>query len=337
MLIDLIDITGFRGNTGSAMDEHVDNEHRASERPRLRPLRLPSQRASAALATLMLGVGILAGAAIGPAPEMSFAGNSTEIARRLLLTSLLARPHGTPVARQSTTPARAPEEAPAPATAASGPRASATETPAAKEETGGSEETGSKETPKAKSKLPPIASVWLIELSGAGFQAALAQPAAAPFISQTVPEGALLNGWSALSASALASEAALAVPPAEGAAPPLLHTIVQPPCPEGVAGQACAPETPGELTAADAFLKATLATITGTPAYQEHGLVVITFATVGQPTQAGLPEGASSATLTYQPPAGALLLSPFVTAGSKPSLAFDSTSPQKSLEKLLHK
>ncbi|HEY1833507.1 MAG TPA: hypothetical protein VGG08_03655, partial [Solirubrobacteraceae bacterium] len=199
---------------------------------------------------------------------------------------------------------------------------------------GEKEETG-KQKSATKKTLPPIASVWLIELNGTGFPAAIAAPSSAPFIAQTIAQGTLLNGWSALNGAAFASDGALAEPPSSTSVPPLLRTIVQPACPEGEAGAACQPETPGALTAADEFLKATLATITSTPAYKEHGLVVITFATVGLAAQSGLPEGASSATLTYQPPAGVLLLSPFAKAG-RSSVAFNATSPRQSLEKLLH-
>ncbi len=110
---------------------------------------------------------------------------------------------------------------------------------------------------------------------------------------------------------------------------------MQPPCPEGAAGAACAPETPGQLTDADGFLKAALATITAAPTYKEHGLVVITFATVGIATQSELPAGSSTAELTYQPPAGVVLLSPFAAAGKRSTVAFDPTSPRQSLEALL--
>jgi hypothetical protein len=182
-----------------------------------------------------------------------------------------------------------------------------------------------------------VTNVWLIELSGSGFGAVAAQPAAAPYISsQLLPGATLLSGWTALQASAFAGEAALAEAPPPGATPPILHSIVQPPCPEGPAGSGCAPETPGQLTAADDFLKATLATITGTPGYREHGLVVVTFATVGIATQSELPAGASTAQLTSQPPAGAALLSPFAKAGARSSVAYDPTSPRQSLEELLH-
>ena len=121
-----------------------------------------------------------------------------------------------------------------------------------------------------------------------------------------------------------------------GTTPPLLHTIVQPPCPEGAAGATCTAGTPAGVGSADAFLKATLATITATTTYSEHGLVVITFATVADPTAAELTAGSSSATLASQPPAGAVLLSPFAKAGVKSSATFDPTSPKQSLEKLLH-
>src|SRR5438477_150359 len=83
--------------------------------------------------------------------------------------------------------------------------------------------------------------------------------------------------------------------------PPLLRPLVQPPCPEGVAaGAACAPETPGQLTAADEFLKTTLAQITATPGFRERGLVVVTFTSVGLAAQQGLPAATSTATLTSQ-------------------------------------
>ena len=46
---------------------------------------------------------------------------------------------------------------------------------------------------------------------------------------------------------------------------------------------------------------------------------------------------ATSATLTSQPPVGALLISPFVAAGASSSVAFDATAPAQSLEKLLRR
>jgi hypothetical protein len=180
--------------------------------------------------------------------------------------------------------------------------------------------------------------VWLIQLSGNSFAEALAQPTAAPYIdTQLIPAGTLLSGWSALTGSAFASSAALSERQADfGATPPLLYSFVQPPCPEGAAGAACAPGTPGQLTAADEFLKATVSQITATATFREHGLIVVTFATVALATAAGLPAGASTATLTSKPPGGVVLISPFVHAGARSSTTFNPSSPTQSLEKLLH-
>ena len=302
-----------------------------------RALRLPSARASAVLATAMLGIGVAVGAAIGPAPDASFAGG---VAERLpqLIAALASRPPA--VTQQpaptvaSTSSAAAVPLAPTTSTpTVVGTAAPKAATPAPAEHEAASE-TGAK--PQSTRTLPAITSVWLIELAGGNLAEAKAQPAAAPYLTgQVLPTATVLGGWSALEASAFASEAVLVQPPAPGATPPLLHSIVQPPCPEGAAGAACAPGTPGQLTAADEFLKATLAPITATAAYREHGLVVITFASVGVATQQELPVGASSATLTYQPPAGVVVLSPFARAGAS-STVYLPTSPEQSLEKLLH-
>jgi hypothetical protein len=297
----------------------------------------------------MLGIGIAVGAAIGPAPETSLAG-SAGIAQKLpvLIAAAVSRGQAqtqAPAATTATTapPAITPQATPAASSdtsesAASTPAASTTPTTSAEGESKKPSTTPTKTSAGGASKLPPITSVWLIQLSGVSFGEALANPAAAPYIdTQLIPKGTFLTGWSALSASAFAGDAALAEKQATvGGPPPILHSIVQPPCPEGAAGTACATGTPGALTAADGFLKATLATITATTTYSEHGLVVVTFATVADPTAAELPAGSSSATLTSQPPAGAVLLSPFAKAGAKPTTTFNPTSPKQSLEKLLH-
>jgi hypothetical protein len=304
--------------------------------------RLPSARASALLAIVMLALGLAVGGAIGLAPENSYAGSPENIVQRLpqLIALLASRTPAPSTPTQSTSvqtptaaPAAVPPARPA-ATTPAQPAAAAPSTAATPSPTEPSTPSGT--SPTKQLKLPAITNVWLIELAGSGFGEAKAQPAAAPYISGTLlPASTLLSGWSALSASAFASAAALAEPPAPGATPPLLHSIVQPPCPEGAAGAACAPGSPGQLTVADEFLKATLGTITGTPNYREHGLIVITFATVAVASQAGLPASASSATLTYEPPAGVALLSPFAKAGSS-TATFNATSPRQSLEKLLH-
>jgi hypothetical protein len=294
----------------------------------------------------MLGIGIAVGAAIGPAPETSLAGSAQVVQKlpALIAAVVASRPAQTPVSTTATVapPAITPQPTPAatastPASATSTPAVSATPTTSAEGESKKTSTTPTKSSTGA-SKLPPITNVWLIQLSGTSFSEALASPTATPYISgQLIPKGTFLTGWSALSASTFANDAALAEKAATvGGTPPILHSIVQPPCPEGAAGATCAAGTPGALTAADEFLKATLATITATTTYSEHGLVVVTFATVADPTAAELPAGSSSATLTSQPPAGVVLLSPFAKAGTKPTTTFNPTSPKQSLEKLLH-
>lgn len=311
------------------------------------PKKSPSPRVIAVLAAAMLAIGVAVGAAIGPAPSTSFAGSSG------LPLPVLLRMLGVGTARHASAttgsvqpPPVAETATPAPArrrhrhsssAAAQGPAtAPSSETSAPAEAT-----PTSTPTPAGKGKastLPAVTKVWLIELSGSGFGEAAAQPAAAPYIdTQAVRQGTLLSGWSALDASTFANDAALL----SSSPPQLLDTIVQPPCPassaqgEGAPATQCAPDTPGGVKAADEFLGQVLPTITATGPYRENGLIVVTFATVASPTDTSLPSGAATATLTSQPPAGALLISPFVTAGARSSIAFTPQSPAQSLEKLL--
>jgi hypothetical protein len=309
--------------------------------------RLPSFRASAALAVAMLTVGVGVGAAIGPAPASSLAGSGSVVQKLpALIASIAARARAqaaqTPATTTSTTkpPAVKRQATPAASTTTS---AASTPAPASTTPTSTAESETKTSKPKKSSgggasNVPPITSVWLIELAGGSFAEPLANAAAAPYITgQLVPKGTLLSGWSALSASAFASDAALVEHKASvGGTPPVLHTIVQPACPEGAAGASCLTGTPGALSAADQFLQATLAAITSTTTYAEHGLVVVTFATVADPTSVELPAGATSSTLASTPPAGAVLLSPFATAGARSAVTFNPTSPKQSLEKLLH-
>jgi len=328
------------GPAGAEDDLRATGAERPGQPP-ARPARGLSRRWAAVLAALMLGVGVAAGAAIGPAPDASLAGGVPGIAERLplLLASLEAGHHGSqPAQSAASSPAPAPAAAEPAAVAAAAP-AAAPAAPAAAAPAAPASEEAAPETKGSAAparKLPAITNIWLIELDGTGFEAVQANKAAAPYITgQVLPSATLLGGWSAQQGSAFASEAAVAEPPAAGQQPPLLHSIVQPPCPEGAAGASCAPETPGQVSTADTFLKGALASITATPAYKEHGLVVITFADVGIAAQSELPAGASTAQLTYQPPTGVALLSPFARAGAQ-SLAYDPTSPRQSLEKLLH-
>jgi hypothetical protein len=294
--------------------------------------RAPSPRMTAVLAAVMLAIGVAVGAAIGPAPSASFAVGQLAP----LLPSLVGAN-----AKQATTtpPATTPQPTPPPAstTGASAPPAAQASTGAQASTPSNSETTPSSTTPTSKgttTTIAPVTHVWLIKLSGAGFSEASAQPTAAPYITgQAIPAGTFLSSWTGLDAGAFAAEAALLAEPA----PQLLEAITQPPCPEGAPGAACAPGTPGAVTAADEFLKAVIPTITSTGSYRENGLIVVTFATIASATATGLPTGAATATLTSQPPAGVLLISPFAKAGAKPSTAFNPTSPKQSLEKLLRR
>jgi hypothetical protein len=292
---------------------------------------------TAVLAAAMLAIGVVVGAAIGPAPSPSLA-----LGRLLpLLPSLLRAGEARNAAAQP--PAASPQPTPTGRIRRrhrrhrSGAAEVATTETTTSTPTEATTPTASKPTSGAKPKttpLPPVTKVWLIELGNSSFTEVAAQASSAPYTTATaLPMGTLLSGWSALEGSALANEAALVA----GTSPQLVDTIVQPPCPEGAAGANCQPDTPGAVSAADEFLKATLPTITATAGYRENGLVVITFASIAAPTESGLPAGATNATLTSQPPAGVLLISPFVAAGAKSVATFDPTSPRQSLEKLLRR
>jgi hypothetical protein len=306
-------------------------------------LRSLSPRVTAALAGLMLAIGLAVGAAIAPAPSTSLAGGSRI---PLLLPSLLA---AAGVGQQARTPSAQPTATP-PATpsAVAGSKATtpASTSPVPASPTTAPASTPAEPTPSSPSTptgpqaggktttLAPATHVWLIELAGSTFANALAQPSVAPYIDgQAIPAGTLLSAWSALAASAFASETALLA----STPPQLIETLTEPPCPEGAAGAQCAPGTPGELAAADAFLTACIPTITSTVAYREHGLIVVTFGSIVAGSASGLPPGSSSATLTSQPPAGVLLISPFASPGARPATAFNPTSPKQSVEKLLRR
>jgi hypothetical protein len=301
------------------------------------PWRAPSARVTAALAAVTLGIGVAVGAAIGPAPSPSQASSALPV----LLTTL---------AREAAVRAAEAASAAAQPTATTAEASTSTRkhrrrkhkaveteeasTAASTQETETTAPTSTK--PKAKTKastLPPVTHVWLIELAGTSFEQALAQPAVAAYIdTEAIAAGTLLSGWSGLEGSVFANDAALLA----GSAPQLLDTIVQPPCPEGAAGAACAAEA-GQLTSASEFLKATIPTITSSAAFRESGLIVVTFASVGLATETSLPAGSTTATLTSTPPAGVLLISPFAGVGAKSSASFNPISPKQSLEKLLRR
>jgi hypothetical protein len=287
----------------------------------------------------MLALGVAVGAAIGPAPSSSLASSSLpallgSLAR--IAATRAAQSASAPVQPPPITPEATPTRKKRSRRSRAGKSASTQATPGTTTTTSTSETTKrASTTPTSTTKpstLPPITHVWLIELAGTSFAEDIAQPAAAPYIdTQAIPAGTLLSGWSGLDGGAFANEAGLL----GGTPPQTLDSIVQPPCPEGAAGASCAAQTPGALTAADEFLKATVPAITSTAAFRESGLIVVTFASVGSATATGLPAGAATATLTSLPPAGVLLLSPFARAGARPTSTFNPTSPKQSLSGLL--
>jgi hypothetical protein len=306
------------------------------------PFRAPSARVTAALAAAMLGIGVAVGAAIGPAPTPSQA--SPSLPGLLVTLAQAAAAKAAAAAASAAQPTATSAEAAPASKRRKRVRKTASEEEATSAATTPETETTTptSTTPKSKTKasaLPPVTHVWLIELAGPSFAQAVAQPTAAPYIdTEAIPAGTLLEGWSGIDGSVFANDAALVA----SSPPQLLDTITQPPCPasspegEGAAGAACASEA-GELTAADEFLKATIPTITSSAAFRENGLIVVTFATVTSASETGLPAGAANATLTSQPPAGVLLISPFVGVGAKSSATFNPTSPKQSLEKLLRR
>ncbi len=308
------------------------------------PFRAPSARVTAALAAAMLAIGVAVGAAIGAAPTPTQA----DATLPLLIASLARGEANRAAAAAAAASAATTASAASTETTstrrrhkrrhkrASAEEASSAATAPETETTTPTSTTPAATTPQSLPKtstLPPVAHVWLIELSGTSFASALAQPAAAPYIdTEAIAAGTLLSGWSALDGGAFANETALAA----SAPPQLLDTIVQPPCAEGAAGASCATEA-GALTAADEFLKTTVPTIASSADFRESGLIVVTFASVAQATATGLPAGAATATLTTTPPAGVLLISPFTAVGARSSAKFNPTSPKQSLEKLLRR
>lgn len=337
------DPSATHAGTGAAPAPGTSSATSAAGTPTTRT-RLPSRRASVVLAVAMLTIGVAVGAAIGPTPASSLAGDG-DIVQKLpaLIAAVTAGGHSATPAQPAATSAQPPPITPQATPPASSAAASATNAPAQEATRPSSKSHKKSSTTPGKSQgsgssnLPPITNVWLIELSGSSFNEAIANPTGAPYTTgELIPNGTFLAGWTSLSAGAFAGDAALAQHRATvGGTPPVLHTILQPACPEGPAAGACLPGTPAGIALADAFLKSTIASITQSTTYSEHGLIVVTYATVADPATAELPAGSASSTLFSQPPAGALLLSPFAKAGAKPATTFDPISPKQSLEKLL--
>jgi hypothetical protein len=192
----------------------------------------PSRRVTAVLVAAVLAIGIVAGAALGPAPSGSPADAATlaQQAIAALTTQASARPPASAPTSSTTTPASEP------ATSASAPSepakaaSKAVSTPASSENSSASEGSsgtpssegsssegpskgsgkGKKAAPGTPIKLPAIKHVWVIALSGTSFSAALADPTADPYLAKRlVPKGTLLSDYTFSSSSALGNGIAL--------------------------------------------------------------------------------------------------------------------------------
>jgi phosphatidylinositol-3-phosphatase len=112
---------------------------------------------------------------------------------------------------------------------------------------------------------------------------------------------------------------------------PSYSYIVPSPCNAGVPGQCPAnpdgtPATEG-AAAADAYLSELVPKILASPAYKKDGLLIVTF-------NAANPPAAGAAAAAEPLKTGALLVSPFVTAGSTDSFEYTPYSLLKSTEDL---
>jgi hypothetical protein len=192
----------------------------------------PSRRLVGVLAACVLTAGIVAGAALGPAPSGSPADAAT-LAQRAIAALMTQRspgpttsaptsstppPVGGPAAMPASAPNKANEEVKSSSKATAG--SESPESSSASERSSGaqpSEESStkvsskkSKTTPETPIKPPAVKHVWVIALSGTSFSAALADPTADPYLAkQLVPKGTLLSGYTLSSSSALANGIAL--------------------------------------------------------------------------------------------------------------------------------
>lgn len=105
------------------------------------------------------------------------------------------------------------------------------------------------------------------------------------------------------------------------------YSFVAPtPCDSGAAGQCPAGAVEGPA-AADAFLSKWVPEILASPAYKKDGLLIVAFAGVNPPAAGSAPAAEPLHT-------GALLLSPFLSAGSTDAIPYDPYSLLRSTEDL---
>ncbi len=333
----------------------MQNDPNNPQRPSGRPPGVPSRRAVGALVAGALGIGLLAGASLAPAPPSSLASSSTVVTRLLALLAADGGARSAAAAYPAPTPAVA--ATPAAGTDASktrtgadagaeGASSSSTEAgPSAPGENASSEgapSKGGKSPSEHKAvRLPPISHVWLVVLDAPGLTQAVSDPTGYPYLTgQLLKAGTQLERYSAIEAYELAGDAALLT----GGVGESLSTISQP-CaatsgapsvgsatgiPASSAPGACrGPAAADGQSEADAFLQRAVAPILASSAYGERGLVAIAF---GGAAQEPGPPALSETTLASSPASGALLLSPTLKAAGHDSEAFDSLAPRQSLE-----
>jgi hypothetical protein len=197
----------------------------------------PSRRLTGALAAFVLAGGILGGAALGPTPPSSPADAST-LAQRALAALVAQASAGSPAraptgaqanptaapgkseAANTSAPAHKVKPTPHAASTPSFPGGSSSGEPSssAPSSEGSSSEgssskgstKGEKAAPGTPIKLPPIKHVWLIALSGETLNAALADPAADPYLAKRLaPKGTLLSDYTLSAGSSLGNGIAL--------------------------------------------------------------------------------------------------------------------------------
>ena len=320
--------------------------------------RLPSFRVRCALAAGLFALGIVLGAAIGPAPQSSLAGPA--VPPQTLIASLLAGSAGssatasaptTKASPSSSSPSSAPSSTngaarssattplPAPVStapaSASNPATATPTTPASEIKPAGSPSGAS--TPVASghstTPLPAISHVWLIVLPGEGFANAAAQSSSDPYLSgQLLGEGTLLKSYSPLEGGALSADAALL----SGQSTPQQSSYAAPGC-NAAAQPNCTPGSASELAGVDAYLHQLVPQITASADYRQHGLIAIAFSASDESanTPASASPAAGATTLAAQP-LGVLLLSPFLRKrGTQSTTHFHPATPRKDLEGLL--
>ena len=131
----------------------------------------------------------------------------------------------------------------------------------------------------AKTTLPPVTNVWLIELSGPTFDER-PRPAGRRALHRRPadPHGHAAERLVGARGQRLRERGRAARPARRRS---VLDSIVQPPCPEGAAGAQCVARHTGRADGGRRIPEGDPAQITGTAAYREHGLIVVTFASVG--------------------------------------------------------